>query len=184
MKFRVKDLSAKPTPLTIGGSEEWLNDLYASFAHTSDVASGKVTPGKLQATLELTKDLAGFVRVAGNLKYTPHIDCSRCGETITWPIDESVDVVFRPFVSEPEGGKEISLTKDDVDQYIIEGGTVDIEGLINDLVQMAIPINTVMLNESEAACKICGLAVTEDKVYGEGEPEKVSPFAVLKKLKT
>ena len=157
MKFRVKDLSAKPTPLTIGGSEEWLNDLYASFAHTSDVASGKVTP---------------------------HIDCSRCGETITWPIDESVDVVFRPFVSEPEGGKEISLTKDDVDQYIIEGGTVDIEGLINDLVQMAIPINTVMLNESEAACKICGLAVTEDKVYGEGEPEKVSPFAVLKKLKT
>jgi len=186
MKIRVKDLTEKPSQVEITGAEDWLKTLYDSFT-VNDAAGSPKKPGMLRAKLALTKDLAGFVQVAGQVTFDPFLDCSRCSENILWPISESIDVIFRPATGEPPaagGGREVNLTKEDLDQYVIEEGTIDIESLLNDVVQTAIPINTVKLTEDGSACSICGLTVADDRVYGEGKPVRESPFAVLKNLKS
>ena len=177
MKFKIKDLQDRPVNLEISGSEEWLKPVYDSFANGG-------TPGNLVASLSMTKDLAGFVQVTGNVKFTPNLDCSRCSESIPWPIDETVEAVYRPATGEDSGGREINLSKNELDHYLIENGSIDLEVLLNDVVHTAIPLQTVRTSEDGTTCTICGINVGEDRVYGEGKDEKQSPFAVLKKLKT
>ena len=175
MKIKAASL-IKPQTVTIQGHEPWLESIYATFV------SGP-TPARLTGELTLTPNTAGFVRVTGSISYTPLVDCSRCAEAIPWPINETIDVSFRPAKSrdnadlQAHSQKEYLLSREDLDEYVMERGELDLEELINDTVQMTIPLQTVPVVQGESGasnCGICGIDLDQDQVYGD---TPVSDFA-------
>jgi uncharacterized metal-binding protein YceD (DUF177 family) len=175
MKIKASSL-IKPQTLSIQGDEPWLESIYESFV-------AGPTPARLTGELTLTPNTAGFVRVKGEISYTPLVDCSRCAEAIPWPINETIDVMFRPAKSrdnadlQAHSQKEYLLSREDLDDYVMDKGELDLEELINDTVQMTIPLQTVPVVQGESGssnCGICGIDLDRDQVYGD---EPVSDFA-------
>ena len=175
MKIKTSSL-VKPQTVSIQGDEPWLESIYTSFVEGA-------TPARLTGQLTLTPDTAGFGRVKGEISYTPLVDCSRCAEAIPWPINEKIDVLFRPAKSrdnaelQAHSQKEYLLAREDLDDYVMDNGQLDLEELINDTVQMTIPLQTVPVVEGELGssnCGICGIDLEQDQVYGEAP---VSDFA-------
>lgn len=165
MKLPVKEIFDTPYQIELRGDEPWLQNIYGSFAQTN---------GLLTAQLSFRKDLAGFVYVSGNVAFTPYVDCSRCSESIPWPVAESVEVTYRPEGLDATPAKEVNLKKRELEQYAIANGMIDLEELVNDIVQMAIPLHTVRITDDGKSCVACGIDVTSEKVWGGNPSSRTS----------
>jgi uncharacterized metal-binding protein YceD (DUF177 family) len=170
--------------LIIAGDEAWLDSIYADFA-----AGGDLKPRRLTGELHLFREEGGSVRVSGQLAFTPMISCSRCAKNIPWPLALAVDVRFLP-VAEDLGLREKNLSRAELEAYYLEGGLVDIGGLVNDLIQTELPARAVASTDDGKACRICLADLTTEQVFGSTElggqsqaRETANPFAALKSLK-
>ncbi|MEY4631075.1 MAG: hypothetical protein RIQ81_1195 [Pseudomonadota bacterium] len=185
MKVSVKDLK-KPLNIRISGNEAWLGAIHASFTpEVGDACAPGVQAGDRQLTgdLELSVDSAGCVRVTGRLDYQPLVPCSRCDLSIPFDVGQDVDSCFKPLPSHTDDRREVNLSGDELDERYIEDGAVDIEELLNDLVQTAIPFQTVQVSPDGKNCVFCKADLSRPRVFssgGEDEPEAPeSPFAKL-----
>ena len=113
--------------------------------------------------------------------YAPMVPCSRCEQTIAWPLAIEVEALFRP-ESEENRDRDVTLTEAELDHYYLEGDAVDLEQLVTDLVQTALPTQLVQTSDDGSSCKICLTDLRETQVYG-ARGGKASPFADLAKLK-
>ncbi len=181
MKVYLREL--RPTlTITIHGDEPWLTELYKGF----EVPSGaKVEPKKLEGSLDLRLEEGGTVQVRGRLAYVPVVACSRCDMALAWPLSMRVDTRFYPPPSLGELPKERSLSEADLDAYELDGDMLNLEQLVIDTVNAALPdrILPEPLQDGKS-CSVCLGDLTSELVYGKGEvPEKESPFSALKGLK-
>lgn len=168
----------RPKTVTLKGNEEWLNRIYGDFP------LGKERP--LAGELQLTIGDGNEVNVTGTLEFAPTVPCSRCETSISWPLKLDVKARFLPERG-PESKRDITLTEADLDAYYIEMGAVDLEQLLTDLVQTAMPTQFVRASADGSSCLVCDDDLARDLVYGKSprkQPEKpASPFAALKDLK-
>ena len=176
MKIRIDDL-LRPMTVEIDGSEPWLMAMYADFAEDAPL----IEPPRLRGKLRVTLEAAGTVHVAGSLTYSPKVPCGRCDLAIEWPLDLKVDCRWLPQALEPQA-RERNLSEGDLDVYVLEDDTVDLEMLVNDTVQTALP-NQFLAMTDAGSCRICTRDLKDSHVFGEGGPERDSPFAVLANLK-
>ena len=134
----------------------------------------------ISGNISLHADTAGFVHASGHVKADATLPCSRCGHTQKVHVKSEISATFRPPYSE-HAPRDLALESEDFDVYFIEQGQVDLEILVNDVLQCALPAQVFC---SEDDPEGCGGESHEDLVYGENKPlEKESPFAVLKSLK-
>lgn len=190
MKISVKDLH-KPLHIEIKGDEDWLGPVYQSFAIDSreSFAPGvDRQPRTLRGNLNISINSYGYVVVDGRLNYAPLVSCSRCDLIVTYDVGQDVASVYKPSstaASRDERDVEVTLSADDLDERLIEDGKIDIESLINDLVQTAIPLQTCQTDD-RGMCHFCGVDVSAAKVFSsvkEGENDPTSPFAKLAGIK-
>jgi len=171
--------SLKPTlKIAVQGLEPWLDKIYATFP----VPSGKPKP-LIQASVALTRnELTGDVEASGQLTFTPFVNCSRCAEFIPWPV--TTDLNARFLNKAPPDGGVADLDEEALDEYYFQGDTLDIEPLLNERIQMAVPMQTIRLSDDKTSCLDCGLTVGDDRVYGDDTDRKPpSPFSVLAAVK-
>lgn len=189
MKVSVKDLR-KPSSIKIHGDEPWLEAIHTSFALEADdtCAPGvEDKPRRLKGEIHLQADAAGCVRVTGHIDFEPLVPCSRCDLRIPVDASQDVDALFKPEPREADDRREINLSADDLETRFIEGGKVDLEELVNDAVQTAIPFQTCQTEPGTDRCRFCKADLSAPRVFstgGEGVDEVPdSPFAKLAELK-
>jgi uncharacterized metal-binding protein YceD (DUF177 family) len=176
MRLFLKNLVI-PQPVNISGNEEWLQPLYKGFP-----APKSGTPPRLTGELLAKQAAEGTsVQISGSLRYKPFVDCSRCGKALQMDLNAQVDALYQP---EPEILHEKNvhnLSESELDQYYLgEGNSVDLEGLINDLIHLELPDRPVCEDKSR-----CAPDKEEDSPLWSSEagaPAKENPFAVLAKL--
>lgn len=180
MKFAVHDLHAAKT-ITITGHEEWLSAIYSDFAVDKSAAKGL-----LNAELSVSRREEGTsYRVVGSVRFCPNVDCARCGDKLTWPIDTTVDLIFAPDDREYKPGSEVSLALADLETYPLINDTIDIETILNDAIEEAIPLAPVLRDASGTSCKQCGKSLDARVVFGSEQKDPApSPFAALKDWST
>ena len=178
MLIRVDDI--QPTfSLSIRGDEPWLAPIVKSLQEEGGAASDSKITGEIQ----FRKDSAGFVYGKGQVKFTPTLSCSRCAMDIPWPLDATVDATWRP-PFESVTPREMALSADDLDVYFMVDGKINVEELVNDVLQCALPEKVIVRKDDTDDCGVCGINLLNNLVYGKNEPlEQASPFAALKNLK-
>lgn len=182
MKIPVKDMR-EALKVSIQGDEAWLAEIYASFL-------GNEGRG-IQGEVVICPEPYGVYSVKGQISYVPKVSCSRCELAIPWPIERAIDVRFIDrdgsgfeIEGDDEESDEGDLTPEDLDTYYLGNeGEIDLEMIVNDLVQTAIPTRTIALSADGKSCAICLEDVAKPLVFEDGNKEDQSPFAVLKNLK-
>ena len=177
MRVRVENLD-KVTTVNLTGDEPWI----AQIANILHQGEGSAT-ARISGQIELRKDSAGFVYGKGHFSHTPILSCSRCAKDVPWPMDVAVNVTWRP-PFEGSTPRELSLSAEDLDVYFIENGELDLEELVNDALQCAVPSRVLKTVEgSDDDCGVCGINLSDDLVAGKHDDSSNSPFAILKNLK-
>jgi len=185
MKVLVKDMR-EPKIIDIQGTEPWLSEIYASFLGNEGYG--------LKGEIKITPEDYGLFTVEGKIDYVPLVGCSRCQKEIPWPIHKEVSVRFIDRDAAESGfeiegveeGEEIErdLVPEDLDTYYLDDkGELDVEMVINDIVQTALPTRLILLNPDGKSCRICLDNVDIPLVYKDEKDVDISPFAVLKNLK-
>ncbi|MBM4252388.1 MAG: DUF177 domain-containing protein [Deltaproteobacteria bacterium] len=165
--------------VTIKGNEPWLEALYRDFP----LPGGTGEAALLSGVLKLRVEEAGSVHVTGHLSYAPIVSCSRCDKAIAWPLACDVDVRYLPEqINDLE--REKNLSRNDLDAYFLDGDEVDLEQLITDTVELALPSRFVLADAKGERCRVCAVSVADGRVYGAADDtSQSSPFAALKGLK-
>lgn len=180
MKIEVKHIG-NYKKFDVSGQEKWLEAIYKFFP-----TGNKDPHPTLTAQIEVSyvEDLFAY-SVKYQLDYSPKVDCSRCGIKIDWPLQLSDEVYY---YAQPDRSQEvdiIDLDTQDLDTYYVEDGQIDLESLLNDVVQLAIPSQTVPPKKASSDdCCTCGDDLSKTKVFGpKPEDDASNPFNVLKQLK-
>lgn len=179
MRIKIEDLllnEAKKLPFS--GQENWLEPIYSFFS----VPRNQQRP-LLQGSFCLTRS-ENFVEVQGSYQFSPFIPCSRCSELIQWPLTESIKI--NVLLTEQDFLPERNLSKAELDEYYCENRQIDLELILNEAVQLALPTVTTGLSpENPSACPQCHTENLRDCIYSSSTlAEKGrNPFARLKELK-
>lgn len=179
MRFKVEELR-NPVPIVIKGDEVWLREIYATFDQKKP-GEGPLITGEMT----LTPADYGVYYLEGELAYTPSVPCGRCVDRIPWEIKRSFSLRFLTPYQDEESDEplEKDLTPEDLDDYYIENKEIDIEPVLNDLIQTALPTRLIKTTADGKACAICLEDIEKPLVYEQQSAADASPFAVLKKLK-
>ena len=146
----------------------------------------------LTGHLHLRLEEAGTVQVRGRINYQPYVTCGRCLEPSQINIEQEIAVRFRPMFEGELECRDRELALADLDDYFIAEDAVDLETLVNDTVQTAVPTHPTCKAMSGSPCKDLPeeSTLTEEttiQVYGksprQGAEGNVLPFAALKNFK-
>ncbi len=175
MKININSIN--PTLVVdITGTEPWLANIYADYFGKDDKNHARLT-GKIAFQAEE----AGTFVVTGNLKFVPALPCCRCEKSINWPLDVALDLRYLPELTNSLE-KEKNLSQADLEAYYTEGGRIDLEVLVNDTINDALPLRVQHTKEDDSNCLECEKDLGGAKIWSS-QDEKPSPFAVLKGLK-
>lgn len=95
------------------------------------------------------------VRIAGQVKSTVIMTCSRCLEEFPCPVETYLDIELAPkeHVSQPA---ETELSPDDLDVYYYEGDEIDLDPYIYDEVLLSLPVRPLCKPDCAGLCQSCG----------------------------
>lgn len=91
------------------------------------------------------KDLSGFLRLSGTVRYELHALCARCLTPVTQTRDGSVDL---PVLKEDEESEEEAITA--------EGDRIDLVAAAEDLILIDMPIRLLCREDCKGLCPVCG----------------------------
>ncbi len=178
MKLKAEDLRG-PKTITITGQEDWLDLIYQSFGLAKGEGSHLIT-----GQLTVHPSNYGLYEIEGQIQFTPVVSCSRCEDMIPWEISRKIKVRYLEARPVEEDEVERDLEPSDFDAYYLDDeGYMDLEVVVNDFIQTALPTRLVKVGKDGKSCLICQKDVGTATVFkDEAKPEQ-SPFAALLNLK-
>jgi uncharacterized protein len=103
---------------------------------------------------DIHKDKDQF-RLAGSVKTTLDLPCSRCLEPFMWPVDASFDLRYQPHARNTgEGEREIE--EDDLTTAFYENDTIDLGQLMREQFYLALPMKPLCTDDCQGLCAQCG----------------------------
>jgi uncharacterized metal-binding protein YceD (DUF177 family) len=173
--------STLPSPHHIQflGNEAWLSQI------SKDLSPEAPEMSKIHGQVTLRTDSGGFILVSGSVTAQATRHCDRCGQAVSIPLHSDFSATFRPPFTDV-APRILALSSEDLEVYFIEDGAVDLEVIINDSLQCAIPTH---IGCSQADVTVCGsgedslVLTAEDKLRMDAESAASSsnnPFLALK----
>lgn len=163
-----------PHVIKFSSSDPWLKRI------AGDLAPSAPETVSIDGEISLRIDNAGFVHAVGKVTARAIQPCDRCGRDLNLPLASEIRASFRPpFEGQPP--RDANLSSEDLDIYFIENGQLDIELLINDTLQCAIPSQILCEQSDPDGCG--NHSPSEDEETIKEQDRSNSPFAVLKSLK-
>lgn len=151
MQIKFADI-VKPITFEFMGQEEWLANVRKSFP------LGLKSP--LRGSMEIRPMGSGRFELKGRIQVEPMVPCSRCNDSISWAVDEKIHVtVQREGNSDREDWSDLELGADDLEIYEVPGDSINLETILNDAIQLAIPYRCVQVDEMKDGiekCRVCG----------------------------
>jgi uncharacterized protein len=103
---------------------------------------------------DIFKDKEQF-RLAGSVKTTLAMPCSRCLDPLTWPVDTTFDLRYLPVEQLQEEG-EREIQDDDFTAAPYENGEIDLGQLMREQFYLSLPMKPLCSNECRGLCPQCG----------------------------
>ena len=127
-----------------------------SYAPEAVAAEGDafsvVAPADL--AFDIYKDKDQF-RLAGRVRTTLELPCSRCLEAFPWPVDSSFDLRYQPrSANTGEGEREVE--EDDLSTAFYENAEIDLGQLMREQFYLALPMKPLCQHDCKGLCSHCG----------------------------
>jgi uncharacterized protein len=139
---------------------------------------------RVVAPVDLTADVhkdAQKVRLVGRVVATLELDCSRCLEPFTVPVDARFDLLFLP-VSINTGEGEREVEEDDLGVSFYKDEVIDLADVIREQLYLALPMKPLCREDCQGLCPVCG--TNRNRATCACQPAWVDPrFDALRKLK-
>ena len=111
-----------------------------------------VSPVRLVA--DVLKD-AQKVRLSGQVTTTLEVECSRCLEPFSIPVDSAIDLLFLPAV-ENTGEAEREVREDDLGVSYYKDDVIDLGDVIREQLYLALPMKPLCREDCQGLCPVCG----------------------------
>jgi uncharacterized protein len=129
---------------------------------------------------DIFKDKQQF-RLAGTVKTTLELPCSRCLERFSWPVDAEFDLRYQPHaLNTGEGEREIE--DDDLTTAFYDNDEIDLGHLMREQFYLSLPMKPLCSPECQGLCPVCGTNLNRGTCTCERGWEDPR-FAALKQLK-
>lgn len=93
--------------------------------------------------------------VNGQIKGLIELDCDRCLEPVTTPIEIPVDLEFVP-VDQFSADSERELTAEDLNVDVFDGESLDLKGIAREQILLEIPQQFFCREDCKGLCAKCG----------------------------
>lgn len=161
------------------GGIEHLERTYDAVGFERDIDAFRVV-APVELVADLRKD-AQKVRLVGRVKTALQLDCSRCLDPFTVPIDAKFDVLFLP-AAENSGGEEREVGEEDLGVAYYKEDTIDLGEVMREQFYLALPMKPLCREDCRGLCPVCGK--NRNRETCDCQTEWVDPrFDALRKLK-
>jgi uncharacterized protein len=103
---------------------------------------------------DVHKDKDKF-RLAGRVRATLELPCSRCLEPFVLPVDAPFDVRYQPH-SHNTGEGEREIEADDLDTAFYDNDEIDLGQLMREQFYLALPMKPLCTDDCQGLCPTCG----------------------------
>jgi DUF177 domain-containing protein len=161
------------------GGIEHLERTYDSEAFGKDADAFRVV-APVQVSADLRKD-AQKVRLVGRVTTVLELDCSRCLESYTVPIDAKFDVLFLPAGANTGDGEQ-EVGEEDLGVSFYKDDTIDLGEVLREQFYLTLPMKPLCREDCGGLCPVCGK--NRNRESCECQNEWVDPrLEALRKLK-
>jgi uncharacterized protein len=131
--------------------------------------------------LWLRKATGREVRVKGRLNATIEVLCDRCLTPFSVPVNVSFDLLYAP-VELLTPDQDVPLSSQDLDYGFYRDNLLDVDGLAQEQVYLALPFRRLCKRECRGLCQHCGTDLNKETCSCEPDPA-TSPWSALQDLK-
>ncbi len=118
----------------------------------------------------------------GSLEAKVSSECSRCGDSLAFEVDERFRYIFRLGSDNAHHEKEVEISDEDSLTVYLEEPEVDIHEVLREQLILSVPEKLLCRKECKGLCQHCGVLLDKEKCECTDQNLN-SPFAVLNKLK-
>lgn len=121
------------------------------------------------------------IKLAGTVKATVEIECDRCLTPLSVPVDQSFDLLYVPPTRPGTAHDEKELGEDDLSVSFYQGQTIDLDDLVREQIELALPMGRICAEDCRGLCPQCGLNLNREQC--DCSNEEIDPrWAGLKDL--
>ena len=160
-------------------AQERFEQVYApeQFGQEQDFAV--VEP--ISLAFDIFKDKQQF-RLVGHVKTTLELECSRCLEPYTLPVDQTFDLRYQPHAHNTGEG-EVEIEEDDLTTAFYENDEIDLGHLMHEQFVLSMPMKPLCGDACKGLCPVCGTNL--NKSTCDCKPVWDDPrLAALRELRT
>jgi uncharacterized protein len=171
----VSRIPESPEPFELQENGEWLTktfgqDFYDLEFHDPVHFHGTVYRAEKNVFLK------------GHLSTALTVSCSRCLVTFRFPIETDCNLtILEPLPSEGDEAV-IDLSESDIDVAYYHNDSIELVGILEEQIALAIPIKFLCQDECHGLCPKCGINLNDKKCDCVFEPI-ATKFSVLKNFK-
>jgi uncharacterized protein len=110
-----------------------------------------ITPASIEG--EISRADGGYA-LSARAGWGGELECSRCLVAYPFEHDEEFLLLLRPRT--PVAGEEISLDREDLDTYYYDDPVVPVAPIIEERIQMAVPMKPLCREDCRGLCPQCG----------------------------
>jgi len=177
MRIRVDEIPESGRTLRF----HWDEDKLLQFVPPDDPFGIKLPrPVNVVLTVERRTD---HVRITGRIEGVLEVECHRCLQPFSFPLDEEVDVYL---VEEGRAGlddDEKELESEELVYEFFDGEVIDVDQLVAEQIFLSLPVKVLCSEECRGICPRCGVNMNLEPCRCEPE-DKGSPFSRLASIKT
>src|SRR5437588_2978052 len=130
---------------------------------------------------DIFKDKQQF-RLVGHVQTTLELQCSRCLEPFTLPVDADFDLRYQPHAANT-GEPEKEIEEDDLTTAFYEDDQIDLGQLIREQFYLSLPMKPLCQTDCKGLCAECGTNLNRGRCDCKHEWQDPR-LAVLRELKT
>ena len=164
---------------------EVLESLQPGEVHLEGEDSFDLAPGgRLECRLERGED--DSVHVRGRLTARLSLQCGRCLEPFTIPVDQDLDLFYLRRHAEDEGEEEeedaVELADRDMVIAYHDGDELDLGEMVREQFFLTVPLKRLCREECRGLCPTCGSNRNDARCECPPPEAAASPFGSLRKL--
>lgn len=167
----------------IHAPRERYEKVYPPEAFSADGESFRVV-APVSLAFDIAKDKDHF-QLAGNVKTTLELPCSRCLEAFALPVDSTFDLRYQPHAHPAGSGHEAEreIEEDDLSTAFYDNEEIDLGQLMREQFYLSLPMKPLCRGDCRGLCSICGTNLNRGTCECKRDWEDPR-LAVLKTLKT
>jgi uncharacterized protein len=119
------------------------------------------------------------VHVRGRLRVRLGVECARCLEPFTLPVEQELDLFYLPRGSGVEEEEDVELKDRELVVAYYDNARIDLGEAIREQLYLGLPMKRLCREDCRGICSVCGQNRNLVSCDCVATPEPLSPFAKL-----